>query len=39
MKKPYEKPAIVQTTKIEARAVSCALGDEACALRGPIGSD
>jgi hypothetical protein len=38
MKKTYEKPAIVHTEKIEARAVSCSKSDDACATRGPITS-
>jgi hypothetical protein len=38
MKKAYEKPAIVHTEKIEARAVSCAKADDACANRGPMSS-
>jgi hypothetical protein len=38
MKKAYEKPAIIHTEKIEARAVACAKTDDACAQRGPITS-
>ena len=38
MKKAYEKPAIIHTEKIEARAVSCAKADDACASKGPITS-
>jgi hypothetical protein len=39
VKKPYEKPAIVQSQRIESRAVSCARGDSSCqANGGPIGS-
>jgi len=38
MKKTYEKPAIIHTAKIEARAVSCAKTDDACASRGPTTS-
>ena len=38
MKKAYEKPAIIHTEKIEARAVSCSKSDDACAQRGPITS-
>ncbi len=34
-KKPYEKPAIIHTAKIEARAVTCAKTDDACAGVGP----
>ena len=36
MKKTYEKPAIIHTAKIEARAVSCSKTDDACASRGPV---
>jgi hypothetical protein len=38
MKKTYEKPAIIHTEKIEARAVSCAKSDEAVCGAGPIQS-
>jgi hypothetical protein len=39
MKKTYEKPAIIHSEKIEARAVSCAKSDSACqANGGPITS-
>jgi hypothetical protein len=38
MKKPYEKPAIVHTEAIEARAVVCAKGVEQCIPFGPISS-
>lgn len=38
MKKTYEKPVIVHSEKIEARAVSCGKSDDACAARGPISS-
>jgi hypothetical protein len=38
MKKIYEKPAIIHTEKIEARAVSCAKSDDACRAGGPITS-
>jgi hypothetical protein len=34
MKKTYEKPAIVHSEKIEARAVGCEKSDEACRTRG-----
>jgi hypothetical protein len=34
MKKPYEKPAIVITEKIGARATTCAKTDEACRVNG-----
>jgi len=37
-KKPYEKPAIIHTAKIEARAVSCSKSDDTCASRGPVQS-
>jgi len=39
MKKTYEKPAIIHTAKIEARAVACSKSDpNMCASRGPIQS-
>lgn len=38
MKKAYEKPAIIHTEKIEARAVTCSKSDDSCAARGPITS-
>jgi len=38
MKKSYEKPAIIHSEKIEARAVSCSKSDDTCAGRGPITS-
>jgi len=31
MKKTYEKPAIIHTEKIEARAVTCSKSNDACA--------
>ena len=37
-KKAYEKPAIVHTEKIEARAAACSKSDDACANTGPITS-
>jgi hypothetical protein len=37
MKKPYEKPAIVHTERIEARATSCTKADGSCGA-GPITS-
>jgi len=30
-KKPYERPTIVHTEKIEARAVNCDKADDSCA--------
>ena len=38
MKKAYEKPAIVHTEKIEARAVACSKSTDVCARQGPITS-
>jgi hypothetical protein len=40
MKKVYEKPAIIHTEKIEARAVTCAKADSATPTceAGPITS-
>lgn len=37
MKKTYERPAIVHTEKLEARAVSCTKANESCQA-GPIQS-
>jgi len=34
MKKTYEKPAIIHTAKIEARAVSCSKSTDTCAAGG-----
>ena len=38
MKKSYEKPAIIHSEKIEARAVACSKSDDACSSRGPVQS-
>jgi len=39
MKKSYEKPAIIHTEKIEARAATCSKSDEQCRTSGgPITS-
>jgi len=38
MKKAYEKPAIIHTEKIEARAVSCSKSDDSCRTIGPVTS-
>ena len=38
MKKAYEKPAIVHTEKIEARASACSKSNDACANQGPATS-
>lgn len=39
MKKTYEKPAIIHSEKIEARAVACSKSDSTCqASGGPITS-
>jgi hypothetical protein len=38
MKKTYEKPTIVHTEKLEARAVACSKADEATCSQGPIQS-
>ncbi len=37
MKKTYEKPTIVHTEKLEARAVACTKADDSCGA-GPIQS-
>lgn len=38
MKKPYEKPRIIYSEKMEARAVACAKADAATCSTGPITS-
>jgi len=38
MKKTYEKPAILHTSKIEARATGCQKADDSCSQFGPIQS-
>ena len=38
MKKTYEKPAIVHTEKLEARAVTCSKADPNTCNAGPIQS-
>ena len=38
MKKQYERPAILHTEKLEARAVVCSKSDEASCSSGPIQS-
>jgi hypothetical protein len=39
MKKTYEKPAIIHSEKIEARAVTCTKSDSSCQTTGgPITS-
>ena len=39
MKKSYEKPAIIHTEKIEARAATCSKADDSCRQSGgPITS-
>lgn len=38
MKKTYERPAIIHTEKLEARAVSCSKAGDSCAASGPIQS-
>jgi len=38
MKKSYQKPAIVHTEKIEARAVTCQKADDGVCGGGPITS-
>jgi len=38
MKKTYERPAIIHTEKLEARAVMCMKADDACQASGPIQS-
>ena len=38
MKKNYERPEILHTEKLEARAVSCSKADDATCGGGPIQS-
>jgi len=38
MKKPYVKPAIIHSEKVEARAVQCMKADDSCGPSGPITS-
>ena len=38
MKKTYEKPAIIHTEEIEARAVTCAKVDNTSCPTGPVTS-
>jgi hypothetical protein len=38
MKKTYERPMIVHTEKLEARAVSCTKSDDATCGGGPVQS-
>ena len=38
MKKSYERPAIIHTEKLEARAVMCQKADDSCGSPGPIQS-
>ena len=37
-KKTYERPAIIHTEKLEARATTCNKGDSATCAPGPIQS-
>jgi hypothetical protein len=37
-KRPYQKPAIVHTEKLEGRAVECAKADQTFCAEGPIQS-
>lgn len=39
MKKTYERPTIVHTEKLEARAINCNKADDSCSMAGaPIQS-
>lgn len=38
MKKTYERPAIVHTEKLEARAVTCTKADSNVCAAGPVQS-
>jgi hypothetical protein len=35
MKKPYEKPTIIHSEKVEARAVQCSKANDQCGTTGP----
>ena len=35
-RRPYEKPAVIHTEKVKARAVVCALSNETCGPNGPL---
>lgn len=34
MKKTYERPAVIHTEKLEARAITCNKADDACGSTG-----
>jgi len=38
VKKPYTKPAIMVSLKMESRAVQCSKANDTCAATGPITS-
>ncbi len=38
MKKEYERPAIIHTEKLEARATACLKADDIACAGGPISS-
>jgi len=38
MKKPYQKPAILHSEKVEARAIVCAKNNDICGPSGPNNS-
>ena len=38
VKKPYVKPAIIHSEKVEARAALCSRSTDACGPSGPITS-
>ena len=38
MKKTYERPAIIHTEKLEARAVACSKATDSCSASGAIQS-
>ena len=38
MKKSYERPAVLHTEKLEARAVNCSKSDDTACGAGPIQS-
>ena len=38
IRRPYRKPEIVYTQKVEVRAVQCSKADDVCGVGGPVDS-
>lgn len=38
MKKNYERPAVIHTEKLEARAINCNKADDTCSAGGSVQS-